>query len=78
MIELLEAARDVQDFCGQKGWRFCFIWGAVLTGFGGEDEVIDALLARFAPRLPGAREFAQRNRVLFLNTANAIGIGGQN
>jgi Nucleotidyltransferase of unknown function (DUF6036) len=91
MIELLEAARDVQDFCGQKGWRFCFIggvavlrWGEtrvtldvdlnVLTGFGGEDEVIDALLARFAPRLPGAREFAQRNRVLLLNTANAIGI----
>ena len=91
MIELLEAARDVQDFCDQKGWRFCIIggvavlrWGEtrvtldvdlnVLTGFGGEDEVIDALLTKFAPRLPGAREFAQRNRVLLLNTANAIGI----
>jgi hypothetical protein len=91
MIELLEAAREVQDFCERLGWRFCFIgglavlrWGEtrvtldvdldILTGFGGEDEVIDALLGGFASRLPGAREFAQRNRVLLLQTAHTIGI----
>lgn len=91
MIELLEAAREVQDFCDRKDWRFCFIgglavlrWGEtrvtldvdlnILTGFGGEDEIVDALLGRFAARLPAAREFAQRNRVLLLNSHNAIGI----
>jgi hypothetical protein len=91
MIDLLEAAREVQDFCDRKGWRFCFIgglgvlrWGEtrvtldvdlnILTGFGGEDEVIDALLGTFAARLPAAREFAQRNRVLLLYSRSAIGI----
>ena len=91
MIELLEAAREVQNFCERKAWRFCFIgglavlrWGEtrvtldvdlnILTGFGGEDQVIEAMLADFVPRMPSAREFAQRNRVLLLNSTRAIGI----
>jgi hypothetical protein len=46
----------------------------ILTGFGGEEHVIDTLLRQFEPRRSGAREFALRNRVLLLQTAAAIGI----
>src|SRR5271155_2942478 len=46
----------------------------VLTGFGGEDRVIDTLLANYAARLPDSREFAQRNRILPLNTQSGTGI----
>ena len=46
----------------------------VLAGFGGEDRVIDGLLANYAARLPDARAFAIRNRVLLLNTPTGTGI----
>jgi hypothetical protein len=46
----------------------------ILTGFGGEDQVVDALLGKYAARLRGAKEFALRNRVLLLNTAAGTGI----
>jgi hypothetical protein len=91
MIELVESARQLQDFCDRQGWRSCVIggiavirWGEtrvtrdidlnVLTGFGGEDRVIDGLLANYAARLPDARAFAIRNRVLLLNTPTGTGI----
>lgn len=91
MIELVESARQLQDFCDRQGWRSCVIggiavirWGEtrvtrdidlnVLTGFGGEDLVIDGLLANYAARLPDARAFAIRNRVLLLNTPTGTGI----
>jgi hypothetical protein len=80
---ILAAAVDVQGFCLQRGWRFCFIgalavqrWGeprltldvdlTVLAGYGGEEVFADALLARFRGRLPDAREFALRHRVVLL------------
>jgi hypothetical protein len=91
MIELIESARQLQDFCDLQDWRSCFIggiavlrWGEtrvtrdidlnVLTGFGGEDRIIDVLLSNYAPRLPDAREFAISKRVLLLNTSTGTGI----
>jgi hypothetical protein len=46
----------------------------VLTGFGGEDRVIDALLSNYPARIPNAREFAVSKRVLLLNTPTGTGI----
>jgi hypothetical protein len=47
---------------------------ALLTGFGNEQPFIDALLTRYAPRNPGAAEFALRFRVLLLQSEAGIGI----
>ena len=44
----------------------------VITGFGGEAPFVDALLAHFEGRLPDAREFALRNRVLLLRSSRGI------
>ena len=44
----------------------------VITGFGGEAPFVDTLLARFEGRLPDAREFALRNRVLLLRSSRGI------
>jgi hypothetical protein len=91
MIDLLESAKQLQDFCDRQGWQSCFIggiavirWGQprvtrdvdlnVLTGFGGEGRIIDILLNNYAPRLPDAREFALRNRILLLSTPSGTGI----
>jgi hypothetical protein len=46
----------------------------VLTEFGGEDQVIDILLANYAARLPDAKVFARSNRVLLLSTPTGTGI----
>ena len=46
----------------------------LLTGFGREDEYIEALLASYTPRRENAAEFARRNRVLLLQTKDGIGI----
>jgi len=91
MIELVESARQLQDFCDRQGWRSCVIggiavirWGEtrvtrdidinILSGFGDEHRIIDGLLANYAARLPDARAFAIRNRVLLLNTPTGTGI----
>ncbi|MDB6003756.1 MAG: hypothetical protein JWR15_743, partial [Prosthecobacter sp.] len=36
----------------------------VLTGFGGEEVIVDGLLKHFEPRIPDAREFSLQRRVL--------------
>lgn len=46
----------------------------LLTGFGGEEEYVDALLAIYQPRIEGARDFALQNRVLLLQSKDGIGI----
>jgi Nucleotidyltransferase of unknown function (DUF6036) len=46
----------------------------VLTGFGGEDSIIDIFLDNYASRLPDGRDFALRNRILLLSTSSGIGI----
>ncbi len=46
----------------------------ILTGFGNEEPVVDGLLAKFAPRIEGARDFALNNRVLLLRSGNNLGI----
>ncbi len=46
----------------------------VLTGFGGEEKVVDLLLARFVGRRPDTREFALQNRVLLIQSDDGIGI----
>jgi hypothetical protein len=91
MIDLLESAKQLQDFCDRQAWRSCFIggiavirWGQprvtrvvdlnVLTGFGGEDRVVDILLRNYAARLPDGRDFALRNRILLLSTSTGTGI----
>ncbi len=44
----------------------------LLTGFGQESGYTDALLERFGARVPEAREFAMRNRVLLLSASNGV------
>ena len=46
----------------------------VLTGFGGEERLVDSLLARFAGRRSDTRAFALLNRVLLLQSGDGIGI----
>jgi hypothetical protein len=46
----------------------------LLTGYGGEQPYVDALLAAFLPRLPDAREFALRHRVLLLESRDGVPI----
>jgi hypothetical protein len=91
MIDLFEAAAQLQQFCDEQRWRACFIgglavqrWGeprvtrdidlTLLTGFGGEDEIIDKLLANYPARMPDAREFAKLRRVLLLISPGGTGI----
>lgn len=44
----------------------------LLTGFGGEEPYVDALLATFAGRLPDVRDFALRHRTVLLVAQNGI------
>ena len=44
----------------------------LFTGFGDEAGYVDPLLARFTSRLPDARDFARRHRVLLLRASNGI------
>jgi hypothetical protein len=46
----------------------------LLTGFGGEEMFIDALLERYRGRPEAAREFALEHRVLLLQTSDGVGI----
>jgi hypothetical protein len=46
----------------------------LVTGIGGEDLFVDALLQRYQPRRPDARPFALVNRVLLLKSDDGIGI----
>ena len=46
----------------------------IVTGFGGEDVFVDALSGAFRQRVPHAREFALRNRVLLLQSPRGIPI----
>ena len=91
MNPIFEAAREIQEFCRARGWRFCIIgglavqrWGeprltrdvdvTLLTGFGGEAAFVDGLLSGFQPRLPDARDFALRNRVVLLSSSERVPI----
>lgn len=88
---VLDAAREVQVLCEQRGWRFCFIggvavqrWGeprltqdvdlTLVTGFGGEESFVDALLESLQPRRADARDFALRHRVLLTRTASGVDV----
>ena len=44
----------------------------VLSGLGSEEVFIDAILSKFAGRIPDAREFAIEHRVLLARTASGI------
>lgn len=46
----------------------------ILTGFDDESRVIAPLLQQFKPRIADAEQFALENRVLLLQTADAVGI----
>ncbi len=46
----------------------------VLTGLGSEEAVVDFLLSKYSARRRDARDFALRNRVLLLKSADGIGI----
>ena len=91
VIDLLDAARELQDFCDKRDWRSCFIGGiavqrwsqarvtrdvdlTLLTGFGGEAQFIEDLLAHYSQRVANAAQFALRSRVLLLNSPSGIGI----
>jgi hypothetical protein len=45
---------------------------SVLTGFGPEEDFISAILKTYQARLPDAKEFAQRHRVLLVQTPSGI------
>jgi hypothetical protein len=47
---------------------------SLMTGFGGEFEYIDGLLARYEARLPDTREFALRTRTLLLRSPHGVGV----
>lgn len=91
MTEVIRAAAELQAFCNERAWQFCFIgglavqrWGepretidadlTLLTGFGGESLFIDALTARFEPRIDQAADFAKNNRVLLLRSPSGVGL----
>lgn len=89
MSDVFAAAVELQTFLKSQRRRFCIIggialarWGepratadvALLTHFGDETIVVDAMLGKFRPRIKGAREFALQNRVLLLQASNGIGI----
>lgn len=46
----------------------------LLTGFGGEEIYVDALLQQFPARIENAREFALMNRVLLLKSKAGVGL----
>jgi hypothetical protein len=46
----------------------------LMAGFGSEDGFIDPLLDAYAARVPNAREFARRHRVLLLRSPGGVGI----
>jgi hypothetical protein len=46
----------------------------LLTGFGGEEPFVDALLKRYRPRRPDAKEFSLTHRVLLLLADNGSGM----
>lgn len=46
----------------------------LLTGFGGEERFVSALVARFEPRIDDAAAFARANRVLLLRTGSGVGL----
>jgi len=46
----------------------------LLTGFGSEENFVDALLKEFTPRRPDAREFALSRRVVLIQTRKGIGV----
>lgn len=54
------ATQDV-DFC-------------LLTGFGGEQEYVDRLLARFPGRIQDAKDFALRSRVVLARTEQGVSL----
>lgn len=44
----------------------------LLTGLGGEERFIDAILSRYGPRWAGARQFAIEHRVLLVHTDEGV------
>ena len=46
----------------------------LLTGFGNEEQFVDALLKEYTPRRPDARDFALTRRVLLIETRKGIGV----
>ncbi|MBI3916998.1 MAG: nucleotidyl transferase AbiEii/AbiGii toxin family protein [Betaproteobacteria bacterium] len=46
----------------------------VLSHFGDEERIADRLLTAFRPRIPDAREFAIRNRVLLLESTSGVAV----
>jgi hypothetical protein len=46
----------------------------LLTGFGGEEPFVSALLRRFEPRINEAARFAQSTRVLLLRAPSGVGL----
>ena len=90
LIALYKAALDVQRFCEQHQWQFCFIGGIALQRWGeprfthdadltlltrfDDAPFVDPLLAAFTARRPDAREFALRQRVLLLQHPSGLGV----
>lgn len=55
MNEVIRAAADLQDFCVESGWRYCFIGGLALQCYGEPRETVDVdvtLLTGFGNERP--------------------------
>jgi hypothetical protein len=48
MREIFRAAAELQEFCEQQGWQFCFIGGVALLRWGEPRETVDADLTLLA------------------------------
>jgi hypothetical protein len=46
----------------------------LITGFGEEEPFVDAILGAFRPRIPAARDFALRNRVILATAPNGVDV----
>lgn len=89
MNGLYHAALQVQQFCHERQWQFCFIGGLVVTRWGEprqtkdadlvlltqfeeEEAFVQELVAHFTSRKEDPLQFAMRNRVVLLKTAEGI------
>lgn len=71
MIKLFELATEVQTFCEERGWQFCFIGGLALQVWGEPRETIDVdltLLTGIGDELVYIRELMSRFQPRFPNT----------
>ncbi|HEV8037874.1 MAG TPA: hypothetical protein VGP62_03355 [Bryobacteraceae bacterium] len=72
MIDLFEAARQLQVFCDQQGWRFCFIGGLAVQRWGEPRVTRDVDLTYL--RASGLKDTATPREWSSATRTNSIGL----